>query len=121
MLSFWAAVVPILASLYAGGSFLIEAARLGHEVRVFRRIDAWYRAEHAALDGRVHASRLASELLARRNLLLECNGVDPTYGTYTRAEMLTGPLPMRPLELRRQWVLLGGAVVGVVLLGMDGV
>lgn len=57
--------------------------------------------------------------MQRRNMLLEGSGVDSTYGSYTRAGNLTTPAPASGTEIRRQWILLLGAVIGVILLAFD--
>lgn len=126
MLAFFAAVVPIVASLYAGVSFLVDLERQRHVVRVYERIDAWYKPQREALgellmkhDRRLGADRLINELNARKAMLLEANGVDPALGTMGHMNTLAAPAAVPVTELRRQWVLLIGSVVGVILLALD--
>lgn len=119
MLAFLAAVVPILASIYAGGSYLLEATRLSHDARVYVRVKAWYDTQHAQLDGQPDAPDKAAALKERRDKMLTLSGVDPSYGTLGRAGKLTEPIPPRRVDLRRQWALLLGAIVGVILLAVD--
>lgn len=127
MLAFLAAAVPIAASLYAGVSFLAELEHQRFVVRVFDRIDAWYTPRRESLgellndpEHTARAGRLITELNARKAMLLEYNGVDPTLGTYTYMDSLARPAGVSLSELRRQWALLIGSAVGVVLLAASG-
>lgn len=123
MLAVLAAVVPIVTSIYAAGSVLVEHAARGHEARVYARVDRWYRDSCAALDherlGVEVFNRLSTQLNERRGMLLAANGLDPTTGTYTHMDRLVVPEARPPAELRRQWALLFGSVVGIVLLALD--
>jgi hypothetical protein len=123
MLALFAALVPIVASIYAAGSVLVEHATRSHETRVYARIDRWYRAARGELDheklGNAEFNRRSTQLNDRRGMLLAANGLDPTTGTYTHMDRLVVPKALPPAELRRQWALLLGSVVGIALLALD--
>ena len=122
MLAVLAAIVPILASLYAAGSLLVEYASRNHAARVAERVWARYNEERAQLrhiSGTHEKRRAGEEILARRKLLLEANGLDPWTGATRDLNETLRPKPMPAVELRRQWVLLLGSAVGVVLLAVD--
>lgn len=130
MLAFLAAVIPIIGSLYAGGSFLVGMVRVDHEMRVRSRIapivDGYYertrdRWKAAAIDGRMDWDALVAERVRFEHMLLDANGVTtkhPTNRDVYTAQMMSAPLVPRA-ERRRQAVLLISAVIGVVLLALD--
>ncbi|MFJ2502563.1 hypothetical protein [Microbacterium sp. NPDC087592] len=123
MLALMAAIVPIVASAYVSGSFLVDYMRQNHAARVFERVTAWESSRRGALyemnvsDER--RTRLGHELTARKRLLLELNGVDPDLGTRTFFSRMADPTPASGIEQRRQWILLLSSAAGVVLLGLD--
>lgn len=126
MLATLAAVVPIVASVCACVSFLVELERQRFVVRVFDRVDAWYRPQREALGellhqpGQLHrADRLITQLNDRKAMILEYNGVDPKLGTRAYMNTLARPTAASVTELRRQWALLIGSVAGVSLLALD--
>ncbi len=131
VLAFIAALVPILGSLYAGTTFLIDAARADHERRVRYRIAPLVEA-HMEVElsrGSTHGTRrgldhevMSVERARFRRMLLEANGIyakPPTWGDHDIAVAMSMPLvPKR--ERQRQTVVIFTAVVGVVLLGLEG-
>lgn len=120
MLTILAAVIPIVASLYVASSMLLEYAHRDHTARVFARVSAREAAERELVPvGHPDFNRLTAEIIARRMMLLEANGVDPKTGTWDAWDETSKPQPMPRIELRRQWALLFGSAAGVVLLAMD--
>lgn len=120
MLAFFAALVPVLASLYVAGGTMRDHFAQAHAARVSARIWARYEAEVAAVkDGDPGVSAKFKAATERRMMLLQSSGVDPWVGT-TRA-LTASAMPTMPstAELRRQWVLLASAIVGVVLLSIE--
>lgn len=89
MLAFFAALVPIVASLDLGISFLAQCSRQAHDSRVFARVDAWHEEQSGMLDiallGAAEWERQQNALRDRRALLLRANEVDPTVGTLPRS------------------------------------
>lgn len=126
MIAFFAALIPIVGSLYAAGTFLAEQARLAHERRVRERIAPRVRAEHARQLERAKAKEigfdeigLVPNELERR--LLSLNGIEhrrPTFGDVDISVTMSAPL-LPASERRRQWVLLISATAGAVLLAVD--
>lgn len=125
MLAFLAAVVPIVASIYAAGSLLGEQVQRADEARAYARVDGWYRAERRALEARRESldvlvfNRLSNDLNERRGLLLQANGINPATGTYGHMDRIMAPTAFPPTEVRRQWALLLGSIIGVILLAAD--
>lgn len=128
---FFAALVPILGSLYVAFSFLAEQGRLHHERRVRYRVSAlverrrevakaihmpagsrWTPALRAAVD---------AEVAAFSEQMLRYNGVRPTrpiIRDLNVAVAMSAPA-LHSSELRRQWTLLVSATVGLVLLVIE--
>ncbi len=120
MLAFFAALVPVLASLYVAGGTMRDHFAQAHAARVSARIWARYEAEVAAVeDGDPAVSAKFQAATERRMMLLESNGVDPWVGTVRALNASAMPPMPSTVELRRQWVLLASAVVGVVLLAIE--
>lgn len=125
MLALLAAVVPIVASIYAAGSLLVEHAQRSHEARCYDRVDARIRDQQRALEAErptldVHVfNRRSNEILERRKLLLEVNGLNPSTGTWGAMRRVGAPEGFSAAEVRRQWALLLGSIAGVVLLALD--
>jgi hypothetical protein len=120
MLAVLAAVIPIGASLYVAISVLVEFAARAHTSRVFARVWDRHNEERARLSQSDPAfNRKAQEIKSRRMMLLEANGLDPMLGTIAEFNKSAVPQPPPTLELRRQWVLIIGSVIGVVLLALD--
>lgn len=126
MLAYLAAIAPIVASVYACVSFIAELEQQRHVVRVFDRIDAWYRPQREALGELLtqpgelrRAERLISELNDRKAMILGYNGVDAKLGTRAYMNTMARPTAVSLSELRRQWALLVGSVAGVFLLALD--
>lgn len=120
MLAFFAALVPVLASLYVAGGTMRDHFAQAHVARVSARIWARYEAEVAAVaDGDPDVATKFKAATERRMMLLESNGVDPWVGTVRALNASVMPPLPSTVELRRQWVLLVSAVVGVVLLAIE--
>lgn len=125
MLAFFAAVVPIVASIYAAGSLLAEQAQQAHDARSYARVDEFIKERRRALEAErptldVHVfNRLSTQLNERRALLLRYNGINPATGTYGHMNRIMAPAAFPSTEVRRQWALLLGSVIGVVLLAID--
>lgn len=120
MLAFFAALVPVLASLYVAGGTMRDHFSQAHIARSSARIWERYEAEVAAVeDGDPNAAAKFEAATARRMMLLESNGVDPWVGTARALNASVMPSMPSTIELRRQWVLLASAVVGVVLLAIE--
>ncbi|MFJ4225897.1 hypothetical protein [Microbacterium sp. NPDC089695] len=123
MLVYVAAVAPIVASLYVCFSALTEYARQDHTARVYRRLEQWQHAE----TGKLYEGDLSNEEIAkqqnglneRRAMLLEQSGIDPDLGTWNMFDRSFDPEPVRRVDVRRQWVLLWGSVIGVLALALD--
>lgn len=126
MLSILAAVIPSIGALLVAGDVLMEQARLRHERRVRYRIS--YRVE--ALQKRLQGdpdfkkkgfSAIRSRCEELEGLLLRLNGLPTTMPTFRDtgvSSAMSGPLlPGR--ETVRQWILLGSALAGLVLLAAD--
>lgn len=120
-LAFLAAIIPIVASLYATGSLLLEHARAAHDARAYARISQRFGDEMDKLNGLDSQTyiRGAEDARDRRNKLMEANGLDPRIGTAAHFNASQSPTAPNRLELRRQWALLIGSVVGIVLLAVD--
>ncbi|GGD76478.1 hypothetical protein [Microbacterium murale] len=126
MIAFFAALIPIVGSLYAAGTFLTEQARLAHERRVRERIAPRIWAEHERQMERAKAREIGFDEVSivpnefeRR--LLTWNGIEhprPTYGDMDINVAMSAPL-LPASERRRQWVLLVSASAGAVLLAID--
>lgn len=121
MLAFMAAVVPIVASLYATGSLILEHSRAAHTARSYARISERYGDEMEKLNGlsTLDYNQGAEEARSRRIKLMEANGLDPSIGTASHFNASQSPSAPKDVELRRQWALLLGSVVGIVLLAVD--
>ncbi|GAA1161928.1 hypothetical protein F6W69_06345 [Microbacterium oxydans] len=129
MLALLAAIVPIVASIYAGLSFMAEVADQARIVRAYERVEAWYRPRYSALmaearDPERHGGadlimRRTNELNARRGMLLGYNGINPSTNTCGHLNRLMTPAAAPRGEVRRQWAILFGAIAGVILLALD--
>jgi hypothetical protein len=125
MLAYLAAIVPIIASIYAAGSLLVEQTRRSHEARAYARIDAFIKARRAELEDErqglhvLEFNRRSMQLNERRGILLEASGIDPTTGTHGHVNRILAPTAFPGSEVRRQWVLLLGSIAGVSLLALD--
>jgi len=122
MLAVLAAIVPIVASLYVAGSMLSEYAHRDYINRVVERISLRESAERKQIPfpefSREHV-RKSQEIHERRRMLLRANGIDPdSLGRAKLDSQVMPPIPSR-VERRRQWVLLLGSAIGVVLLAID--
>ncbi len=123
MLAFFAALVPIVASLYVGVSFLAQYSRQAHDFRVYTRVDVWHDEQSSTLDtaqlGTAERERQRNALRDRRALLLRANEVDPAIGTLAHFGRMATPTGPAAVDVRRQWALLAGSSIGVVLLAID--
>lgn len=129
MLAFLAAAVPIVASIYAGLSFMAEVLEQARAARAYERVEAWFRPRSDALSaessnperfgGGDAILRRRNELNARRALLLGYNGINPSTNTYGHLNRLMTPVAAPRGEVRRQWAILLGAIAGVILLALD--
>lgn len=121
MLAFFAAAVPIAASLFAAGSLLLEHSRASHDARAFARISTRYGNDMEKLQGLAPAeyNRGSAAARERRDMLVEANGLDPYIGTAAHFNASQAPTAPSRAEVWRQWSLLHGSAVGVVLLALD--
>jgi hypothetical protein len=125
MLAYLAAIVPIVASIYAAGSLLVEHAQRSHDARSYDRIDALIRAQQRALEAErptleVHVfNRRSVQILERRALLLRLSGLDAATGTWGAVRRIGAPEGFSTTEVRRQWALLLGSIAGIALLAFD--
>ena len=120
MLAFLGALIPVLASLYVGIGTLVDLSAAAHKARVVKRVWARFKEERAQIDDKdPELGAKVKRLTDQRMRLLEANGLDPMIGTIRAFS--ESVLPAAPLlkEFRRQWVLIFGAVVGVVLAGIQ--
>ncbi|WP_460002982.1 hypothetical protein [Microbacterium xylanilyticum] len=120
MLAFLGALIPVLASLYVGIGTLVDLSAAAHKARVVKRVWARFKEERAQIDDKdPELGAKVKRLTDQRMRLLEANGLDPMIGTIRAFS--ESVLPAAPLlkEFRRQWVLIFGAVVGVVLVGIQ--
>ncbi|MFB4350424.1 hypothetical protein [Microbacterium sp. CR_7] len=120
MLAFFGALVPVLAALYVGIGTLIDLSAQDHKARAARRVWAQYEAGVAAVqDGDPRVQEKFKELTERRMALLEANGLDPWLGTVKALNESVMPSAPSVKEFHRQWILILGAVVGVILVGVE--
>lgn len=123
MLAFFAALFPIVASLYVGVTFLVQYSRQAHDFRVYTRVDVWHDEQSNMLDtaqlGTAERERQRNALRDRRALLLSANEVDPAIGTLAHFGRMATPTGPAAVDVRRQWALLAGSSIGVVLLAID--
>lgn len=120
MLAFFGALIPVLASLYVGIGTLVDLSSQSHRARAARRVWAQYEAGVAAVeDGDPRVQEKYKELTERRMHLLEANGLDPWLGTVKALNESVMPAAPSMKEFHRQWVLIFGAVAGVILVGIE--
>ena len=120
MLAFLGALIPVLASLYVGIGTLIDLSTQSHKARAARRVWAQYEKECAAVqDGDPRVEEKFREYGERRMRLLEVNGLDPMIGTINALSESQMPAAPSKKEFHRQWVLIFGAVAGVILVGIE--
>ncbi|QRY39423.1 hypothetical protein JVX92_07570 [Microbacterium hominis] len=121
------AVVPIAGSVYAGGSFLVEQARVRWEYRTRKRVQALVNERRPAAQARARARtgnmmELGSEEIADFNrVMLAASGLEPatkTIGEFDLDQAMSGTAAA-PGEIRRQAVLLLSAVIGVLLIALE--
>lgn len=131
VLAFLAALVPIIGSLYAGGSFLAEHVRVGRERRIRQHVQRLVDERMPAAEERAEAWLKQNpggrsygpypELQEYERMLLAAHGIEdknPTLGDVD-VSLAMSSWGTSPRELRRQTVLLITATAGVVLLAMD--
>lgn len=129
MLALLAAVVPIIGSLYAGLSFLLEQNHLRWEHRTRMRINELVESRSEGAAARADARNLRTkgaeteigEMERLRKLLERANGLPDTDTSFRAVDLrfsLSGTAAS-PGEVRRQATLLLTAAVGVVLLALD--
>ncbi len=130
VLAFLAALIPILGSLYAAGSYSIEHAGRRRERRIREHVKdvAWAREPEATARADARDAREPSawhspydEIEEFEEKLLQAHGLSKT-GVSPReidlALAMSGPVATA-IELRRQWVAILTAAVGVVLVAVD--
>lgn len=127
MLALLAALIPIVGSLYAGASFLLEHRSLAIERRTREHVEALAalrqpaaaaRAQRAKAWDKQWYQREGEELQDFRRVMLAAHGIDglgPTWAEHGIDLAMSGPKFSR-LELRRQRVVLLTASIGVALL-----
>ncbi|MBN9155823.1 hypothetical protein [Microbacterium sp.] len=120
MLAFLGALVPVLASLYVGIGTLVDLSAAAHKARVVKRVWARFNEGRAQIDDKdPELGTKVKRLTEQRMGLLEANGLDPMIGTIRALNESVMPVDPSMKEFRRQWVLIFGAVVGVVLVGIQ--
>lgn len=120
MLAFLGALIPVLASLYVGIGTLVDLSTQSHKSRAARRVWAQYEKDCAAVqDGDPRVEEKLREYSERRMRLLEANGLDPMIGTINALTESQMPAAPSMKEFHRQWVLIFGAVAGVILVGIE--
>jgi hypothetical protein len=133
VLGFWAAVIPIAASLYGAVSYLIEQAERRRELDVRRKVADRRSAFESEIQARLAAAGknwwvdpwagyLRDKVDSFEDRWLGHYGVAPAHITFDEFDLhasmsFSGIDSSR--ESRRQWVLLLGSLVGVVLLAFD--
>lgn len=127
MLALFAALVPIVGSLYAGASFLLEHRSLAAERRIREHVEALVTERQPSAEARAQRAqawdkqwylRRGDELQDFRRVMLAAHGVyglGPTWTEHGIDLAMSGP-KFSHLELRRQRILLVTASVGVALL-----
>lgn len=131
VLAFLAALLPILASLYAGASFLREQYLLRWERRTRNRIKRLGRERLAGAEARasVRSKRLGvhvseyDEVAAFETLMLAAHGLSRPTVTHSDVDLThsMSATAASPGEIRRQAVLLLGATLGLSILGIDSI
>lgn len=125
MLTFFAAAVPICASLLVAGLALTEQRRLAWERQIRYRVGLWTweyledRHREARSHGNFGAAKKAADEFEAR--MLSHYGITNARPTYLDADTdiaMSAPLVSRT-EKGRQWLLLIGSAAGVVLLAFD--
>lgn len=120
MLAFLGALVPVLASLWVGAGTLRDLSKQSHNARVAERLWAQYNLDRGAIEDTDPKLGEKNKVLTdRRMWLLEANGVDPMIGTIKALNKSVMPAPPSPKEFHRQWILIFGAVIGVVLVAVQ--
>jgi len=134
VLAFFASLVPTLTSLAAAAWFLVDQSRYAHEHRVRSRVESGID-EHMRRDSQDRQEVLsriglpdakdrqrdADERGRYRAMLLRANGVTTRATKHVEHQVnvtMSGPVLTRA-ELVRQWLVLGGAVAGVLLLALS--
>lgn len=131
VLAFFAAVLPIVGSLYAAFSYLIEKAAVDHEWRVRRRLiplreERFHRllpaekARAAQMGVEFDMDVFMHKLDEMDRVLYAANGV--RFPASLRVQSLNASMTRNRLsvvETRRQWVLLLSSACGLILLAMD--
>lgn len=129
-----AALIPIVTSLGAAGSFLAEQANTRDEQRRRYRIAVLVEALRQKIDAEDRVAEnggWSPDAQARKDLqvarlskrLHEANGIERANATY-RDEAIRASMskPVEPLsEVSRQWMVLMGAMLGVVFLALDAI
>lgn len=125
MWSVLAALVPSFGALIVAGDVLVEQIRLRSERRVRYRIGDRVEALRQRLMDEtdvlhIDVFEVKRRCDARETRLLNLNGIEtprPTYRDMDVEVAMSAPvLPTR--ETVRQWILLGSALAGIVLLGV---
>lgn len=122
VLTLWAALVPILASLAVAVWMLISHARQRRKVWAFEEAWAQYRRDEAEIDlaGAERAIRQQkAENVARRQAFLKKHGIDPIAGSRDAMDKPGAPVPPSPVPLWQEGILMLGAVVGAVLVAIE--
>lgn len=131
MLTFLAAVIPIVGSLYAAVSYLVEQQHRAHERRVRERVARLVYAHYeqfrdemmaaAKPRGPVDWDAIKAEKNRFETKLLAANGFKSgriTLGEDDLRRTMSGPL-VPAVERRRQWVLLLSSATGLVLICVE--
>lgn len=130
-LGLFAAIIPIVGSLFCASSFLTEQAHLHHERRVRYRLSSIIEQRRNEVMARLSAQggpfggpvydAMMQEVTAFENRMLRYNGVEPTRPLivdFNVSVQMSAPA-LHGRELRRQWILLASATAGLLLLVAD--
>lgn len=122
MLAFLAAIIPTVASLIVAGALLIGYTHKRRDVRKYAIIQAWYQQKKDSMPqmpDSSHFDKYIAQLDVERKRRLESAGLDTDYGTHTRVGRMIQPQVPQGSDVWQQWLLLGGAVIGVALISID--
>ncbi|MDT0117790.1 hypothetical protein Q9R20_12415 [Microbacterium sp. PRF11] len=125
VLGFLAALVPIIGSLWAGGWFIADQVEARREYRVRMRVanmvEERMQRSYELPSGSPEHHRAQRNAREFGEMMLRVHGVSLSEASYTSMEVeaaMTHPVESAS-ELRRQWLVLGSAVAGLVFLALD--